>query len=299
MSGHHHHHGPSNYNRLFAFGVVLNLVYVAVEAGYGLAIDSLALIADAGHNLSDVLSLLLAWGAVWLAARPPTRRRSYGFRRVTMLASLTSGVLLLATMAVIAWEAVLRLQNPQPVSGGTVMVVAGIGVIINTATALLFLRDRKRDLNIRGAYLHMAADAGISLGVVVAGGLILLTGWLWLDPAISLLVTLAIVVSTWQLLKESTNLLLDSVPEHIDPAEIDGWLREQPGVSDLHDLHIWSVSTTDVVLTVHLVMPAMPADDRFLAALRQRLYDRFAIGHSTVQIEQATPDTDCQRSVCC
>lgn len=298
MSG-HHHHNPSDYNRLFALGVALNLAYVAVEAGFGLAIDSLALLADAGHNLSDVLSLLLAWGAVWLARRAPTTRRSYGFRRITVLASFTSGVLLLLTMGAIAWEAIERLNDPRPVNGGVMMVVAAVGVIINTATALLFMRDRKHDLNIRGAFLHMAADAAISLGVVVAGGLILLTGWLWLDPAISLLVVLVILLATWGLLKESVNLLLDSVPGQIDPLEIEAWLRRAPGVSDLHDLHIWSVSTTDVVLTVHLIMPELPRDDRFLSNLRAELFERFAIGHSTVQIEQQLAEAACQKSVCC
>jgi cobalt-zinc-cadmium efflux system protein len=298
MSG-QHHHGPGNYNRLFALGVALNLVYVAVEAGFGFAVDSLALLADAGHNLSDVLSLLLAWGAVWLAGRAPTTRRSYGFRRITVLASFTSGVLLLLTMGAIAWEAIERLNDPRPVNGGVMMVVAAVGVMINTATALLFMRDRKHDLNIRGAFLHMAADAVISLGVVVAGGLILLTGWLWLDPVISLLVVLVILLATWGLLKESVNLLLDSVPVQIDPLEIEAWLRRAPGVSDLHDLHIWSVSTTDVVLTVHLIMPELPRDDRFLSNLRAELFERFTIGHSTVQIEQQLAEAACQKSVCC
>jgi cobalt-zinc-cadmium efflux system protein len=296
VSAHHHH--PTNYNRLFAIGVALNLAYVGLEAGFGFAIESLALIADAGHNLSDVLGLLLAWGAIWLASRPATLRRSYGLRRVTLLAALASAILLLLTMGAIAWEALGRFAAPRRVDGSVVMLVAALGVLINTATALLFLRDRKRDLNIRGAYLHMAADAAISLAVVVAGALIMITGWLWLDPAISLLVVLAIVVATWDLLKESINRLLDTVPTHIDPAAIEAWLREQPGVSDLHDLHIWSVSTTEVVLTVHLVMPDLPADDQFLRGIRQRLFEQFAIGHSTVQLERQMKSDSCQQSVC-
>jgi cobalt-zinc-cadmium efflux system protein len=296
---HHHHHTPGDYNRLFAIGIGLNLTYVVIEAGAGLAVDSLALLADAGHNLSDVLSLLLAWGAVWLAARPATRERSYGLRRATLLASLLSAILLLITMGGITWEAVQRLRNPQPVNGTVMMVVAGIGVVINTLTALLFLRDRKHDLNIRGAYLHMAADAAISLGVVIAGGLILLTGWLWLDPLISLLVVVVIVIATWDLLRESLKLLMDIVPTHIDAAAIEAWLRQAPGVADLHDLHIWSVSTTDVVLTVHLVVPEQPAGDELLQDLRNQLYDRFGIGHSTIQIERHSHDQPCQRTVCC
>lgn len=302
MNSHHHHHGPETvtaaYNRMFTIGVVLNLAYVVVEAIAGLAVDSLALLADAGHNLSDVLSLLLAWAAVWLAAKVPTRERSYGFRRATILASLFSALLLLLTMGAISWEALERIKSPAPVNGTVMMVVAAVGVLINTATALLFLRERKRDLNIRGAFLHMAADAAISLGVVVAGGLILLTGWLWLDPAISLLVVCLIVVATWSLLKESVVLLLDMVPASVDAAEVEAWLRQTPGVEDLHDLHIWSVSTTDVVLTVHLVMPQVANYDQFLRELRKQLFKRFDIGHTTVQIEHRQSLQPCQHSVC-
>ncbi len=303
MIGHHHHHdhgsGTAHYNRMFAIGVGLNLAYVFLEAGVGLAIGSLALLADAGHNLSDVLSLLLAWSAAWLATRPPTRQRSYGFRRATILASLLSALLLLMTMGAIGWEALQRMGAPNPVDGQLMIAVAALGVIVNTATALLFLRDRKRDLNIRGAFLHMAADAAISLGVVIAGMLILLTGWLWLDPAISLLVVLIIVVATWGLLKESVVLLLDMVPTRVDAAEVEAWLRSTPGVEDLHDLHIWSVSTTDVVLTVHLIMPRTVNQDRFLRELRDQLFQRFDIGHTTVQIEHQRSEHGCQHSVCC
>lgn len=300
---HHHHHHPASdkvaYNRIFAIGVGLNLAYVVIEAGAGLAIDSLALLADAGHNLSDVLSLLLAWAAVWLAASAPTRQRSYGFRRATILASFFSALLLLVTMGAIAWEALERIKSPTAVNGNVMMAVAAVGVMINTGTALLFLRDRKRDLNIRGAFLHMAADAAISMGVVVAGGLILLTGWLWLDPAISLLVVWVILMATWSLLKESVGLLLDMVPANVDAAEIEAWLRQKPGVEDLHDLHIWSVSTTDVVLTVHLVMPQVGNNDQFLQELREQLFTHFDIGHTTVQIEHRQSDQPCQHSVCC
>lgn len=302
MIGHHHHDhgsGTAHYNRMFAIGVGLNLAYVFLEAGVGLAIGSLALLADAGHNLSDVLSLLLAWSAAWLATRPPTRQRSYGFRRATILASLLSALLLLMTMGAIGWEALQRMGAPNPVDGQLMIAVAALGVIVNTATALLFLRDRKRDLNIRGAFLHMAADAAISLGVVIAGMLILLTGWLWLDPAISLLVVLIIVVATWGLLKESVVLLLDMVPTRVDAAEVEAWLRSTPGVEDLHDLHIWSVSTTDVVLTVHLIMPRTVNQDRFLRELRDQLFQRFDIGHTTVQIEHQRSEHGCQHSVCC
>jgi cobalt-zinc-cadmium efflux system protein len=303
MSGHHHHHSHgghhADYNRMFAIGVVLNLAYVVLEAGVGLAIGSLALVADAGHNLSDVLSLSLAWSAAWLAGRAPTRQRSYGFRRATILASLLSAVLLLVTMGAIGWEALERIRTPNPVNGTIMMAVAALGVVVNTATALLFLRDRKRDLNIRGAFLHMAADAAISLGVVIAGALILLTGWLWLDPAINLLVVLAIVFATWSLLKESLVLLLDMVPAGVDAEAVEAWLRSSPGVEDLHDLHIWSVSTTDVVLTVHLVMSEATDHDLFLHKLRDQLFKRFDIGHTTIQIEHQHIAHPCQHSVCC
>ena len=294
----HQHQLPSSYNRAFALGVALNLGYVAVEAGWGFAVDSLALLADAGHNLSDVFSLLLAWGAALVANRRSTLRRSYGYRRVTILAAQLSSLLLLGTILAIAWEAVSRLQAPSPTSGATVMVVAGIGVLINAATALLFLRGSSHDLNIRGAYLHMVADAAVSLGVVVAGGLIMVTGWLWLDPLISLVVVCILLFATWDLLRDSTNLLLDRVPPHIEPASVERYLLELPGVASVHDLHIWSVSTSETVLTAHLVMPVTPAHDGFLRSATEGLFQQFAIGHSTIQIERSEVDGACQKTVC-
>ena len=291
--GHHHHHGPpaqGDYNRAFALGVVLNVGFVVVEVVYGLLADSLALIADAGHNLSDVLGLLLAWGAAWLASRPPTLRRSYGYRRATILASLFSAMLLLAALGAISLEAVERFKEPQPVQGRVVILVAFVGVIINTATALLFVRGQKHDLNIRGAFLHMAADAAVSLGVAVAGVAILYTGWLWLDPALSLVIVLLVFLSTWGLLKESLSLAIDSVPTNIDPEAVADFLRQLPGVSDLHDLHIWAMSTTDIALTVHLTMEACPDSDEFLHRLAHDLEERFGIRHPTVQIERDRPE---------
>lgn len=302
MSGHHHHGishgGVQRYHHRFALGVFLNVGYAAVEVAYGLAFDSLALIADAGHNLSDVLSLLLAWGAASLAERRPTLRRSYGLRRVTILASLLSAVLLSFTIGVITWEAIGRFANPPPASGLVMMLVAGIGVIINTATALLFWRGSSSDLNIKGAFLHMVADASVSAGVVVAGGLILLTGWLWLDPLIGLLVVLAIAAATWGLMRDSVNLLLDAVPDHIDPEAVEKYLFDLPEVSDVHDLHIWSVSTSEVVLTAHLLMPQPPASDEFLSRVRAELFSRFTIGHTTIQIERNEAEKPCQKTVC-
>ncbi len=294
MGHHHHHHDhplpqPGDHDKAFAVGVSLNLIFVAVEAGYGWLADSLALIADAGHNLSDVFSLLLAWGAAWLARRPTTLERSYGYRRVTILASLFSAMLLLAALGAIAWEALHRFSDPQPVQGGVVMWVALVGVVINTATALFFVRGQRHDLNIRGAFLHMAADAAVSLGVVVAGLLILKTGWLWLDPAVSLAIVALVFWATWDLLRESLRLSIDAVPAGIDAGAVRDWLLDQPGVVDLHDLHIWAMSTTDNALTVHLTMDHYPADDGFLQHLAHELGERFGIRHSTIQIEQGDP----------
>ncbi len=290
---HHHHHpeppAPDAHHGAFALGVALNLGFVLAEAGFGLAYGSLALVADAGHNLSDVLSLLLAWGAAWLAGRPPTPRRSYGYRRATILASLLSAMLLIAALGAITLEAVERFREPAPVPGQVVIWVALTGVVINTATALLFVRGQKHDLNLRGAFLHMAADAAVSLGVVVAGVAILYTGWSWIDPALSLVIVVLVFIGTWGLLRESLALAMDSVPAHIDPAVVESYLRSLPGVSDLHDLHIWAMSTTEVALTVHLTMDTCPDNDRFLRQVAGELGSRFGIHHTTIQIERDEP----------
>ncbi len=219
-----HAHHELALGRRFALGVALNLAFVLVEAVSGVLVGSLALVADAGHNLSDVASLLLAWGAVWLAARSATATRTYGFRRATILASLASAVLLLVALGVIAWEAVGRLREPRPVDGGVMIAVAAVGVVVNAATALLFARGRRHDLNQRGAFLHMAADAAISLGVVVSGLVILRTGWQWLDPAVSLALVVVILAGTWALLRESLHLAVDGVPGHVDPQAVRAWL---------------------------------------------------------------------------
>ncbi len=235
---HSHDHGPANHDRAFALGVALNLAFVAVEAIFGVLSNSLALVADAGHNLSDVLGLLLAWGAAVLSRRLPTPRRTYGLRRSSVLAALFNGIFLLVAIGAIGWEAIRRFSDPGPVAGGTVIAVAAVGIVINTGTALLFLADRKGDLNIRGAFLHMAADAAVSLGVVLAGFAILATDWRWLDPAISLAIVAVIFVGTWGLLRDSVNLALDAVPESIDTAAIGAYLAGQPAVTNVHDLHI-------------------------------------------------------------
>ena len=287
---HNPNHQRSNYNRVFAIGVMLNVIFVAIEAGYGVAAESLALIADAGHNFSDVLSLLLAWGASFLATKAPTEKRTYGFRKVTIMASLASSLLLMVALGSILWEAFGRFFDPKPVDGITIIAVAAIGVVINTITALLFVSGQKNDLNIRGAFLHMAADAGVSLGVVVAGIIIMLTGWLVIDPLISLLIVAVILVGTWSLLRDSMNLAIDSVPEGIDIAGIRSYLTGLENVCQIHDLHVWPLSTTEVALSVHLIIVDNSVKNGFLPTLQQELHDRFGIEHSTIQIERQDDD---------
>ncbi len=283
---HDHDHHISDYNRAFAIGVGLNLIFVVIEAGYGIAAGSLALVADAGHNLSDVLSLLLAWWAGWLAQKPATEKRTYGFSKVTIMASLASAILLLVALGGITWEAIGRFFDPKPVEGMTVIIVAAIGVVINTVTALLFVSGQKHDLNIRGAFLHMAADAGVSLGVVVAGIIIMATGWLMIDPLISLFIVAVILVGTWSLLRDSMNLAIDSVPEGIDMAGIKQYLSGLENVSQIHDLHVWPMSTTQVALSVHLIVGDAVLGNDFLSNIQQQLHDRFSIEHSTIQVEK-------------
>ena len=295
-----HKHNIHNYNRSFAIGIALNVIFVVVEAGYGFVADSLALIADSGHNLSDVITLLLAWGASRLATKLPTEYRTYGFRRITILASLLSAILLLLALGAIAWEALGRFFTPQPVNSMIVITIAAIGVVINTATALLFASGQKHDLNIRSAYLHMAADAGISLGVVVAGIAIMLTGWLWLDPLISLLIVLVILVGAWGLFKDSVNLSIDVVPPGIDISAIKDYLAEIDNVSALHDLHVWALSTSETALTVHLVTTNDVIDNAFLQEVQQHLHDAFGIEHATIQVENDDNENLCvlNRSEC-
>jgi cobalt-zinc-cadmium efflux system protein len=273
--------------------VALNVGFVLVEAVYGVVAHSLALLADAGHNLSDVAGLLLAWGAMYLSRRKPTRRRTYGLRRSSILAALGNAVLLLVAVGAIAWEAILRLGHPAPVAGGTVMAVAGLGIVVNGVTALLFMAGRKRDVNVEGAFLHMAADAAVSLGVVIAGAAIKFTGWAWLDPVTSLIVVAVVMGGTWGLLRKSVNLAMDAVPEHIDPDAVRAFLSGLPGVTAVHDLHIWGMSTTEAALTCHLVCPR-GSDDAFLMDAAKELHDRFEIEHVTLQVERGDPGQACR-----
>ncbi len=289
----HHHHGELNYNRAFAIGVTLNLAFVVVEIIFGLFANSLALLADAGHNFSDVLGLLLAWGASVLGNRLPSARRTYGFRRSSILAALLNALILLIAIGAIAWEAIGRLFHPDVVATGTVMIVAFIGIIINTATALLFLGGKEHDLNIRGAYLHMAADAAISLGVVLGAFMIAITSWGWIDPALSLGIAAAISIATWRLLRQSLDLSLDAVPEQIDLPAVRSFLGRLPGVVEIHDLHIWAISTTETALTVHIVKPEAIVDDDWLAEISDDLRQQFNIGHATIQIESGVSKVPC------
>lgn len=280
-----HVHAPADFGRAFAIGTILNIAFVAVEATAGFLTDSMSLLADAGHNLSDVLGLLIAWGGAELAKRPASKRFTYGLRGSSILAALANAVLLLVAVGMIAWEAIGRFSNPPPIAGGTIMLVAAIGIGINTATALLFARGRKGDINVRGAFLHMAADAGVSAGVVVGGGLILLTGREWIDPVVSLLIVAMVVWSTWGLLTAAIRMALQAVPDGIDTDNVAAALRALPGVARVHDLHIWAMSTTQNALTAHLVMPGGAPGDAFLADLRDRLAHDFGIEHTTIQIE--------------
>lgn len=291
----HSHEPPSN-NAAFAIGVVLNLGFVVAEVLYGLAAHSLALISDAGHNLSDVFCLLLAWGAMRLTKAAPTSRRTYGWRRSSIFAALINAVLLLVVVGGIAVEAIRRFARPEEVAGGTVMAVAALGILINGATALLFMSGRKRDLNVKGAFLHMAGDAAVSAGVVAAAFVIKMTGWQWLDPAVSLAIGVVIVWGTWGLLRESINLSMDAVPAGIDPKAVESYLANLEGVTAVHDLHIWAMSTTEVALTVHLVMDEMPRNDFFLLEMSDTLRDRFGIGHATTQIESGHCERDCRQA---
>ncbi|MBU0680951.1 MAG: cation diffusion facilitator family transporter [Proteobacteria bacterium] len=298
---HDHSHDIGNYNQAFAIGIILNIVFVGIEVSYGIFADSLALIADAGHNLSDVASLVLAWGASVLATKAATDKRTYGFRKATVMASLASSILLLVVLGGITWEGIERFLHPNPVAGTTVIVVAAIGVVINTVTALLFVKGQKHDLNIRGAFLHMAADAGVSLGVVVAGILITIKGWLWIDPVVSLVIVVVVFVGTWGLLRDSLNYAMDAVPESIDILALKNYLMSFDHVNGIHDLHVWPLSTTAIALTVHIVVDDDSLDNIFLHNLQQHLHTQFGIEHSTIQIEKMTSDKDCMldNHTCC
>jgi cobalt-zinc-cadmium efflux system protein len=273
-----------DFNRAFALGIVLNTAFVAVEAFFGWRTNSLALLADAGHNLSDVAVLGLAWGGAIAGRLRPDARHTYGWKRASILAAFVNAVLLLVAMGSLGWEAVLRLKAPEPVAGMTIMVVAGIGIVVNAATALLFMRGRDNDLNIRAAFAHMAADALVSAGVVLAGALALWFGWNWIDPVCSLVIAVLIVLGTWGLFRQSVHLLFDGVPEGLDLRDVQALLESLPGVAGVHDLHVWAMGTSHIAMTAHLVMPTDIADDAFLQHATRQLHERFRIEHATLQV---------------
>ncbi|BAZ41065.1 cation diffusion facilitator family transporter [Calothrix sp. NIES-4101] len=302
MSVHHHHHNHHHtptYNRAFLLGIGMNVGFVCVEAIFGFLTNSVALLADASHNLSDVFGLVLAWGATWLARRRPGKRYTYGLRRSSILAVLLNACILFLVLGAIALEAVERIHTPVSVPGTTIIVVALIGIAVNGFTAWLFASGSKHDLNIKGAFLHMLADALVSAGVVLAGIAISLTGWLWFDPVISLMIICVIGIGTWNLLRESIDLVLDAVPRGIDLPAVRIYLTELPGVVALHDLHVWAMSTTETALTAHLVMLAGNPGDAFLARISMELHDKFGIEHTTIQVETGNFLLPCNQKFCC
>ena len=283
---HGHSHAPAEFNRAFAIGIALNMAFVAIEAWYGWKINSLALLADAGHNLSDVAGLVLAWGGALAGKLRPNARHTYGWKRASILAAFFNALLLLVAMGSLAWEAFNRLGTPEATQGWTIMAVAGVGIVVNTATALLFMRGRKDDLNIRGAFLHMAADALVSLGVVIGGALYLWQGWSWIDPVMSLAIAVVIVLGTWSLFRQSLHMLFDGVPEGIDMAAVRALLLTLPGVGEVHDLHVWAMGTSEVALTAHLVLKDPGADtSAVLQEAEHELHEHFEIRHVTLQLE--------------
>jgi len=288
---HDHSHGSQNHGKAFGIGVALNSIYVAVELYYGFVANSSALLADAGHNASDVFSLILAWAAIKIATKRPSKRYTYGLRKTTILASMINGLIIIAAAGLIAWDAIQKFQDPSEISGNIVMIVAAIGLVVNTGTAFLFWKGSKGDLNIRGAFLHMAADAGVTLGVLLGGLAIKYTGLTWIDPALSLVIVLVILYSAWGLLRDSVKIAIDAVPKNIDIDRVEGFLMNVEGVEEVHDLHIWAMSTTETALSAHLVVPD-GHEDQFLYDIREQLHDKFEITHTTLQIEQGFGDKE-------
>lgn len=286
--GHNHNHTSKNYRKAFAIGIGLNTLYVAVEAFYGFAVNSSALLADAGHNMSDVFSLILAWAAIWISTKKPSGKYTYGLRKSTILASLFNGLLIVIASGFILWDAIQKIQNPIEIPGNTIMIVASIGLIVNTGTALMFMKGQD-DLNIKGAFLHMAADAGVTLAVLIGGLVMKYTGAFWVDPVLSFLIVGVILYGTWGLLSDSVKLAIDAVPEKIDLNEVKHFLEKIECVEEVHDLHIWAMSTTETALTAHLVIPN-GCEDQLLYDIREKLHDMFEITHTTLQVEKGWDD---------
>ena len=286
--GHNHNHTSKNYRKAFAIGIGLNTLYVAVEAFYGFAVNSSALLADAGHNMSDVFSLILAWAAIWISTKKPSGKYTYGLRKSTILASLFNGLLIVIASGFILWDAIQKIQNPIEIPGNTIMIVASIGLIVNTGTALMFMKGQD-DLNVKGAFLHMAADAGVTLAVLIGGLVMKYTGAFWVDPVLSFLIVGVILYGTWGLLSYSVKLAIDAVPEKIDLNEVKHFLEKIECVEEVHDLHIWAMSTTETALTAHLVIPN-GCEDQLLYDIREKLHDMFEITHTTLQVEKGWDD---------
>lgn len=297
--GHHHHPVPTDFNLAFACAVSLNLLFTLFEGGYAIFAHSMSLLADAGHNLGDVLGLSLAWGANWLLTKAATERYSYGYKSTTIIASIINALLLVATSAIIAYESIGKLFHPAIVNEHVVIIVALVGIFINGGTALMFMRGHKEDLNIKGAYLHLAADALVSIGVVVAGIIILFTKWYWVDPVVGLLIVATIIAGTWGLLRHSLDLLLDAVPRHINQTGVATYLSSIPGVTAVHDLHIWGLSTKEVALTAHLVMPEQELHDADYSRIAEALKHDFKIGHVTLQVEKGSLEHNCNQAISC
>lgn len=290
---HNHSHAPEELNKAFAIGVVLNSLYIIVEAAYGIMVNSMALLADAGHNLSDVLGLILAWGASYLALKQPTKMHTYGYRKSTILAALLNAIILILAVGAIGVEAVQRFITPKPIDGSIIIYVAAIGVLINGVTAALFINGKEKDLNIKGAFLHMAADAAVSVGVVIAGAVILNTNLYWIDPLISLIIMTVILISTWNLLKDSFNLAMDCVPANIDSKKVEEYFNSLPEVNEFHDLHIWGMSTTENALTVHIIKHEPFIDDKLTHKINHALHEKFGIEHTTIQYEAGEKKFKC------
>ncbi|RRK10602.1 cation transporter [Lactiplantibacillus garii] len=285
-----HNHQIQQQTSAFKIGVLLNSVFIVLEAGYGFASGSLALVADAGHNLSDVLGLLISWLALWLGQKSANAKYTYGYKSSSILAALFNAVFLLVAIGAISVEAIQRLSHPGPVAEWDVIIVAAIGILVNGFTAFLFMKGQKHDLNIKGAFLHMAADAGVSVGVVVAGFIILQTGWYWLDPVVSLLIAVIILIGTWGLLRDAMNYSLEAVPSNVDQQAIHDYLVAQPTVNQVHDLHIWGMSTTETAMTVHLCRSTLDGNNEFLEKLNKELSSKFPLTHITIQVELGKVD---------
>lgn len=293
--GHNHSHAPSKFGRAFALGIILNTLYVVVEAFYGWTVNSSALLADAGHNISDVFSLALAWAAIWVSQKKPTGKYTYGLRKTTIMASLFNGLLIVGASIFILWDAIQKIQNPLEIPGNTIMIVAAIGLVVNTGTALLFMKGQ-HDLNIKGAFLHMAADAAVTLGVLIGGLLMKFTEAYWIDPILSFIIVIVILYGTWQLLSDSFKLAIDAVPKDINLIEVKQFIEDLDKIEEVHDLHIWALSTTETALTAHVVMPT-GCDDQYIFHIRTLLHEQFGIDHCTLQVERTFEDDEYRQKV--